>query len=137
MIFQGSFRSLTFRGGPTVPLPPAAPPGCGEGLASLSPAARGLHGAGTPHFPLLFLAGLLTKCKVRRVAAWKLYVFGAVSVIGFLVLISIMISERSQVVLGLCPAAPAAGRGKKGGSVPVSDPAAPSLLLQTPGFLCP
>lgn len=62
--------------------------------------------------PLLFVAGLLTKCKARRVAAWKLYVFVAISLIEFLVLISI-IGVRSQVVSGLIPAAPAAGRGKK------------------------
>lgn len=62
--------------------------------------------------PLLFVAGLLTKCKARRVAAWKLYVFVAISLIEFLVLISI-ISVRSQVVSGLIPAAPAAGRGEK------------------------
>uniref|UniRef100_A0A8C3GGE6 C-type lectin domain-containing protein n=1 Tax=Cairina moschata TaxID=8855 RepID=A0A8C3GGE6_CAIMO len=34
---------------------------------------------------------LFTKCKDGRVATWKLCVFGAVSVIGFLVLISIII----------------------------------------------
>lgn len=61
--------------------------------------------------PLLFVAGLFTKCKDGRVATWKLCVFGAVSVIGFLVLISIIISECSRVVSGLCPAAPAARRG--------------------------
>lgn len=66
MIFQGSFCSLTFRGGPTVPLPPTAPPGCGEGLAFLSPAAGGLHSAGTPYFAPSF------RCRsFYQVQGWK------------------------------------------------------------------
>nr|XP_027326148.1 C-type lectin domain family 2 member D-like isoform X3 [Anas platyrhynchos] len=43
------------------------------------------------------MESLLTKCKARRVAAWKLYVFGIISLIEFLVLISIIIwlSQRA------------------------------------------
>eukprot|EP00075_Anas_platyrhynchos_P036888 XP_027326141.1 C-type lectin domain family 2 member D-like isoform X1 [Anas platyrhynchos] len=64
-------------------------------------------------------SGLLTKCKARRVAAWKLYVFVAISLIEFLVLISI-IGVRSQVVSGLIPAAPAAGLSQRAYSCPHS-----------------
>uniref|UniRef100_A0A8B9V810 C-type lectin domain-containing protein n=1 Tax=Anas zonorhyncha TaxID=75864 RepID=A0A8B9V810_9AVES len=66
-----------------------------------------------------WVLGLLTKCKARRVAAWKLYVFVAISLIEFLVLISI-ISVRSQVVSGLIPAAPAAGLSQRVYSCPPS-----------------
>uniref|UniRef100_A0A8B9QX39 C-type lectin domain family 2 member D n=1 Tax=Anas platyrhynchos TaxID=8839 RepID=A0A8B9QX39_ANAPL len=65
------------------------------------------------------MESLLTKCKARRVAAWKLYVFGAISLIVFVVLISI-IGVRSQVVSGLIPAAPAAGLSQRPCSCPPS-----------------